>query len=129
MLDNFCKSRTQFVKWKCTKDLRVYDNSGGSVENAYQILPGGCIDGRFSTDGGVHHRHQTGGYLDDGDTPHESSCDEPGEVPNYPAAEGNDCRVPAKAEDQHLVGEAAPAIPGLVGLPRGDCQDVDLVPA
>src|SRR5689334_832540 len=129
MLDNFCKSRTQFVKWKCSKDLWVYDDCGGSMKNTHQILPGGGIDGCFSTDGGVHHCHQTGGYLDHWNTPHESGGDEPSEVPNHPAAQCDHRRVPSEAADQHLIGQAAPGIPGFIGLTGGDGQDIDLIPA
>src|ERR1051325_10196196 len=128
MLDNFCKSRTQLVKWKCTKYLRVYNDCGRGVENAYQILAGGGIHGCFSADGGVDHRHQTGGYLDDGNAPHKSGRDEPGQVADNPTAEGDHRGVPAEAADQHLVCQTSPCVPGLVGLAGSDGQDVDLVP-
>src|SRR5256714_11298684 len=119
MLNNFCKSRTQFIKWKRTKHLRVYDDRPRRIKNPDEILPGGGVDGRLSTDGGVNHRHQTCGYLDDRNTSHESGRDEAGEVANHPAAKSDHRRVPAEAAYQHLVGQAAPGIPRLIGLAGG----------
>src|SRR3954467_5895203 len=77
MLDNLCKSRTHLVKWKRSKDLRVHNYCGRGVENADQILAGGGIDSCFAADGCIHHRHQTGGYLNDGNPTHESGCYKP----------------------------------------------------
>jgi len=50
MLDNLCTTRTQFSKWKCGKDLRVYKDSSWTMESTDQILPREGVDPRLSAD-------------------------------------------------------------------------------
>src|SRR5450759_2008102 len=80
MLDNFCKSRTHFSKWKCGKELRVNKHSSRRMESADQILARWGVQGGFSPDRGVDHGDQGGGYLDYLDSTHEGRGDEAREL-------------------------------------------------
>src|SRR5450759_1310019 len=76
MLDNLCKTRTHFSKWKCGKELGVDKHSSRRVESAHQILARWGVYRGFSTDRGVDHGEQCGRYLDHRDSTHEGRRDE-----------------------------------------------------
>src|SRR5450759_386269 len=124
MLDNLCKSRTHFSKWKCGKELRVNKHSSRRMESADQILARWGVQGGFSPDRGVDHGDQGGGYLDYLDSTHEGRGDEAGEIADDPAPQRYYGRVAPIPFFEHPVGEPGPAFTGLARLPGGDGQDV-----
>jgi hypothetical protein len=93
------------------------------VESADQILSRGGVDGRLASDRGVHHRDQSRGHLDDGDSPHESGGDEAREISDYTTAERDYRRVPAESFGEQLVGQTRPRFARLVGLARRNRED------
>src|SRR5207237_2337065 len=128
MLDNLCKSRTQFPKWKCGKDLRIDKNHRRKVKSAHQILPGVGVYPGLPADGGVDHGHQRSGYLDHRNSTHESGGNEARQIPDHATAERYHGRVATVPFREHLIGESGPGVPGLVGLAGGDDQQVRPVP-
>src|ERR1700740_2351148 len=80
MLDNLCKSRTQFPKRKCNKDLRVHEDRGGKMKSTHQILPRVGVPPGLPADRSVDHRHQRSGYLDDRNPAHKSGSDKPRQI-------------------------------------------------
>ena len=71
MLNRLGKSRSQKVKWKRGKGLRVGDDGRRGVENPHQILPREGVHPRFPAYRGVDHPEQSGRYLDYRNPPHE----------------------------------------------------------
>jgi len=124
-LDNLCKSRTKLPKWKCSKEMRVDKDNGGGMKNPDQILARGGVDGGLPPNRGIHHSDQSGGHLNDRNSTHEGGGDEAGEVAYYAAPEREDCGVLAVPLGEHLVGQAGPRFPGLVGLTRRDGENLE----
>src|SRR5688572_18008568 len=95
------------------------------MENPDQILAREGVDGGLAPDRRIHHRYQSGWYLDDRDPPHVGRGDEAGQIADHPAAKSDHSRVPTIALGEHLVGEAAPGLAGLVGFARLNSEDID----
>src|SRR5205085_120401 len=53
MLNRLGKSRSQIVKWKGTKGLRVDHDGTRIMKNPHQILSHGGVDPRLAPNGGV----------------------------------------------------------------------------
>ena len=93
------------------------------MESADQILARGSVDGGLAPDRGVHHRDQSRGHLDDGDSPHESGGYKAREVADNAAAERDHRGVAAEAFGEQLVGQTRPRFARLVGLAWGNRED------
>ena len=103
--------------------MRVNKHSCRRVESADQILARGGVDGGLASDSGVHHRDQSRGHLDDGDSPHESGGYKAREVADDATAERDHRGVAAEAFGEQLVGQTRPRFTRLVGLPRRNRED------
>ena len=55
-----------------------------------EVLALGGVDAGLAADGGVHHAEQRGGHVDDLDAAQPGRGDEPGEVGDGSAADGDD---------------------------------------
>jgi len=97
------------------------------MEGPDQILPLRHVHPRLAADGGVDHRHQTRGNLDQWNPPHEGGGHESGQVPRHSTPQGHDRGVTAESGPEHQVGEASPFFSSLGCLSGRKGEEVSLL--
>src|SRR5580698_2095633 len=99
------------------------------MEAADQVLTGDEIRSGFAAHRGVDLRQESSRYLNHRNAAHENRRQEPGEIPDNAAAEGDDDAGAVAASLDHLFRERLHLLQTLAGLAAGENQNAELAPA
>ena len=92
-LDDLRESAEKLIVRKRLEKISVDDDRLRLVKRSDEVLAFGNIHARFAADGGIDHRKQCGGNLDEINSAHVDSGGETRHVPRHASAESNDNRA------------------------------------
>ena len=86
MLDDFCVTLTQILRWQTFQSVNVADDQRGMMNHSDQVFPGLQIDSGFSTNRAVDHREQRRRNLNMRDAALKNGRDKSRNIADHAAA-------------------------------------------
>ncbi len=101
----------------------VDENGLRLVESAEEVFARIEVDAGFAADGGIDHREEGCGDLDEGDAAKVNAREKAGEVAGDAAAKGDDGIVAVEVFSEHLFGEGFDCLERFVFFAGGEAED------